>query len=159
MVPWPKGNSGLPAPEKARATGWWAEILFKALSSRVKNRWRFVSFRGTGGGEWRGVVDILAIRKDTSRPDNPALRRGDLFETILVQVKGGSARKPKAADIQRLKVVKKRYGSKHIVLFEWKKGTASNFSTLIGEEWRPSSAEEIFGVVRGASGRTTFPVG
>jgi hypothetical protein len=52
--------------EQAANTGRWTEILFKALSARAAQRWRFVSFRGLGGGEWRGIVDILAIRKDTT---------------------------------------------------------------------------------------------
>jgi hypothetical protein len=35
------------------------------------------------------VVDVLAIRKNTSAPSNISLKRGDLFEVILVQMKGG----------------------------------------------------------------------
>ena len=70
--------------EKAHATGRWAEIIFRALSSRIANRWRFVSFRGTGRGEWRGIVDVLAIRKSTVVPMNVSLKRGDLFEMILI---------------------------------------------------------------------------
>jgi hypothetical protein len=54
--------------DKAIRKGKWSEILFRALSNRVAKRWRFVSFRGAKGGEWCGVVDIIAIRKDTASP-------------------------------------------------------------------------------------------
>ena len=121
------------------------ETLFKALSGRVAKRWRFVSFRGDHGGEWRGIVDVVAIRKDTSDPRYPPLKRGDLFEIILVQMKGGSARKPRAKDIKRLQQVKKHYGAKEIVLFNWKKGVCAHFSRLRNGMWKLSSAAEIFG--------------
>jgi len=83
--------------QKAANTDRWTEILFRALSNRVAKRWRFVSFRGMGGGEWRGVVDVLGIRKDTSKSDHKLLKSGDLFDVVLVQMKGGSARLPSAA--------------------------------------------------------------
>ena len=74
-----------PTPqEKAANTDRWTEILFKALSARAAQRWRFVSFRGLGGGEWRGIVDILAIRKDTTVSKHDLLKSGDLFDFILV---------------------------------------------------------------------------
>ena len=79
---------------KAHATGRWAEIIFRALSSRVAKRWQFISFRGANKGEWRGVVDVLAIRKDTSQPTRKNLKRGDLFDIILIQIKGGTAPQP-----------------------------------------------------------------
>ena len=89
-------SNEIPAYVKAHTTGRWAETMFRALSRRVAERWEFVSFRGKGkgNGEWRGVVDIVAIRKDTSQPENAKLKHGDLFEIILVQVKGGTARPP-----------------------------------------------------------------
>lgn len=131
---------------KAWNTDRWTEILFRALTSRVASRWRLVSFRGIGGREWRGVVDVLAIRKDTSRSVHQILRSGDLFEIILVQMKGGSARKPTAADIRRLRAVGKRYRAKAIVLYSWKKAKKSEFSILgRGRSWTPASAAEIFG--------------
>jgi hypothetical protein len=103
-------------------------------------------FRGISGGEWRGVVDVLAIRKDTSRSDHRVFRSGDLFEMVLVQMKGGSVRNPSAADIRRLRAVKRRYGAEAIVLFTWKKGVSSHFFKLgRGVEWIRASAREIFG--------------
>jgi hypothetical protein len=76
-----------------------------------------VSFRGTGGGEWRGIVDVLAIRKDTSHSDHELLKSGDLFDFVLVQMKGGGARMPRPSEIRRLRAVRARYGAKAIVLF------------------------------------------
>lgn len=138
-------SSNAPAWKKAGNTDRWTEILFRALTSRVAKRWRFVSFRGLGGGEWRGVVDVLAIRKNTSKSDHDILKSGDLFDVILVQMKGGSARKPTAAEIRRLHAVKRRYGGKDIVLFAWTKGKSCEFSRLTRGEWRASSARDIFG--------------
>lgn len=131
---------------RAGETDRWTEILFRALTARVANRWRFVSFRGVHGGEWCGVVDVLAIRKDTSHSDHRVFKSGDLFEIVLVQMKGGSARSPSAADIHRLRAVKQRYRAEAIVLFAWKNGVSSHFLKLgSGVEWIRSSAKEIFG--------------
>lgn len=130
----------------AQKTDKWTEILCRALTARVVDRWHLVSFRGKNGGEWYGVVDVLAIRKDTSRPANAALRRCDLFEMILVQMKGGSARNPGAGDLQRLRAVKEHYGAKEIVLFRWIKGRESTFSKLSADNtWKGCSAKAIFG--------------
>ena len=104
-----------------------------------------MSFRGTGGGEWRGVVDVLAIRKDTARSHHEVLKSGDLFEIVLVQMKGGSAPKPTDADIRRLRAVKRRYRATGIVLFAWKKRVSAEFAKLKGRKWIRSSATEIFG--------------
>ena len=120
----------VPAYVRAHATGRWAEIIFRALSSRVASRWQFISFRGKGGGEWRGVVDVLAVRKDTSQPAQHRLKRGDLLEFVLIQVKGGSARAPTASDCDRLREVAKIYRARAVILFSWKRGDNSSFSQL-----------------------------
>src|SRR6187401_2340454 len=91
--------------KKARNPDRWTEILFRALSNRIANRWRFVSFRGLSGGEWCSIVDVIAIRKNTARSNHAIMKSGDLLEIILVQMKGGSARRPSAADRSRLKAV------------------------------------------------------
>jgi hypothetical protein len=132
--------------EKAFATGRWAEIIFRALSARVAHRWRFVSFRGLGKGESRGIVDVLAIRKDTSEPADTSLRRGDLFEFILIQIKGGTAAYPSISDRNRLTRVAKRYGASMIVLFAWRKGVSSQFYKLEPNlEWSSQTGAAIFG--------------
>jgi hypothetical protein len=136
----------VPAHVKAHTTGRWAEIMFRALSKRVAKRWRFVSFRGQGKGEWRGVVDVIAIRKDTSKPKNAELKRGDLFEIILVQVKGGAARSPTRDDCLRLRAVARHYRARDVVLFEWKKGVSWRFSILNRRSlhWVETPGEVIF---------------
>jgi hypothetical protein len=135
-----------PAWKRAGNTDRWTEILFRALAARVAKRWRFVSFRGIGGREWRGVVDVLAIRKDTSHSDHDLLRSGDLFDIILIQMKGGSARRPSAIEIQRLIAVARRYHAKGIVLFVWKRAKGCDFYKLTDRaSWTLSSAKEIFG--------------
>ena len=120
--------------------------MFRALSTRVAERWQFVSFRGQGKGEWRGVVDVIAIRKDTSQPANPKIKRGDLFEIILVQVKGGTSRSPTTEDCVRLREVARCYAARDVVLFEWKKGVSWRFRVLNRRtlRWQDTSGEVIF---------------
>lgn len=135
-----------PAHIKAHATGRWAETIFRALSVRVASRWKFVSFRGAEKGEWRGVVDIIAIRKNTALPEGEVLKRGDLFEIILIQVKGGSARGPTENDCLRLRAIAKLYRAKAVVQFQWRKGKSSTFLTLSRNmKWKPTTSEELFG--------------
>ncbi len=122
----------------------WTEILFRALTNRVAKRWRLVSFRGMRGGDWKGIVDVLAIRKDTAHPSDEQLKCGDLFDIILVQMKGGSSKEPSETAKERLLRVQERYGAKHVVLFTWKRGLGCKFSILTGNKWAPSSAKEIF---------------
>jgi hypothetical protein len=139
-------TSSLSAVRKAATTDRWTEILFRALASRVAKRWRFVSFRGATGGEWRGIVDVVAIRKDTSHSDHELLKRGDLFELILIQMKGGSSRSPTAGEVRRLRAVGRRYRAKVLVLFAWRRGKRCEFCTLTRSgKWKRSSSREIFG--------------
>jgi hypothetical protein len=51
----------------------------------IANRWKFVSFRGVDKGEWRGVVDLIAIRKNSKQPPGYILKRCDLFDIILIR--------------------------------------------------------------------------
>jgi hypothetical protein len=142
----PRSSEPKSASERAANTDRWTEILFRALSSRVAQRWRFVSFRGAGGGEWRGIVDVLAIRKDTSKSDHHLLKSGDLFDIVLVQMKGGSSRPPTEPDIHRLRAVARRYRAKDIVLFSWARGEGCTFERLgARNQWLNSSASELFG--------------
>jgi hypothetical protein len=138
-------TSEMPAHVKAHATGRWAEIIFRALSSRVADRWRFVSFRGINKSEWRGVVDLVAIRKNSKEPSNGLLKRGDLFDIVLIQIKGGSARGPTQGDCRRLREVKRLYRAKDVVQFQWRKGESSKFFVLGRNlNWLPSSSEQLF---------------
>jgi hypothetical protein len=49
----------IPAHGKAHATGRWAETIFRALSSRIANRWKFVSFRGANGCDVAVLTAVL----------------------------------------------------------------------------------------------------
>ena len=109
----------------------WAVTMTKvrirrAVAHAPFPRWHLLTFVGPGGGESRGVVDIFAIRKDHGNPPTGA-KRGDLFQIILIQVKGGSAAKPTAEDGARLRIVSRRYGARKILLATWKKGKAAQF--------------------------------
>jgi hypothetical protein len=135
-----------PAYIVAQLTDRWTEIILRALSSRVAKRWRFVSFRGKARGEWRGVVDLLAVRKDTSIPSNSILKRGDLFDIILIQMKGGSARLPSKEERRRLKEVAKHYRAQAVVLFQWERGRTAGFYTLDRAlNWQRTTSLQIFG--------------
>lgn len=140
-----RAEPALPAYIKAHTTGRWAEIIFRALSSRVASRWQFVSFRGANKGEWRGVVDLVAIRKNTSQPPGEILKRGDLFDIILIQVKGGSAAPPTESDCRRLREVRKLYRAKAVCQFQWHKGESSKFFVLSRSlKWEATTSDALF---------------
>ncbi len=93
------------------------------------------------------MVDVIAIRKDTLQPEGRVLKRGDLFDIILIQIKGGSARGPTAKGKRRLRDVKRHYHAREVVQFQWRKGKIARFSLLPpnSDEWEDSAATEIFG--------------
>src|SRR5919106_972855 len=92
-------------------------------------RWQLVGFPGPAGRESAGIVDLIAIRKDHATA-NGNFKRGDLFEIILVQIKGGGAKWPNAEDIRRLRAVAKRYSARDVVLAAWLKGSRQKFYRL-----------------------------
>jgi hypothetical protein len=117
--------------QKARRTAKWAITMTKWLMTRVSRgtTWQVVAFFGPNGAESRGIVDLVAIRKDHRAPDAP-LRRGDLFEIILIQVKGGTAAWPDEDDVEQLRRVAKKYHARCVLLAEWKKGRQPAFHRL-----------------------------
>jgi hypothetical protein len=121
----------------------------QAVASAPFPRWHLLTFAGPDGGESRGVVDMIAIRKDHSDPPL-GTKRGDLFQVILIQVKGGFAAKPTAEDGKRLRIVARRHGARGVLLATWKKGTAARFfslrrRSLNGQnEWSEVSDREQF---------------
>lgn len=133
--------------KKVRDTGKMANTLAKALAKRYSYRWQFVDFLGPAGHESAGVVDIVAIRKSGKKPTIAGLKSLDLFDIILIQVKGGSAGMPKDDDVKRLKIVKEHHKAREVVLFEWnKKKDLTRFSVLdVGDKWSEKSPAEIFG--------------
>jgi hypothetical protein len=58
------------------------------------------------------------------------LKRGDAFQIVLIQVKGGYAAKPTAEDATRLRTVARIHHAHRILLASWKKGAAAKFYTL-----------------------------
>ena len=119
------------AQEKAASTAKWAVTMTKVRIRRViaKTKWQLVTFLGPQGSESVGIVDLLAIRKNHA-PGKSGLKRGDLFEVVLIQVKGGSAPFPSADELQRLRIVGKAYSAKAVLLAQWKKGEEASFYSL-----------------------------
>jgi hypothetical protein len=132
--------------KKAKRTGRWAKTMTKWLvtfASRRGSVWQFVSFEGPGGGESRGIVDFVAIRRN-HRSVHRELKAGDLFEVIFVQVKGGGARWPTTDDVRRLRGVAKYYHADHVVLADWQKGRAPQLYRLDGNAWVRVRPQDVF---------------
>jgi len=110
------------AVEKAENTGKAAIEITKWRISQLHSRtkWQLVEFMGKKGKESAGIVDLLAIRKDHRSVKKAGLKPGDLFEVILIQVKGGNASWPSKDDIKRLQILGRYYDADNIVLSEWK---------------------------------------
>ncbi len=142
-----KGTAqGKQAAAKAIRTGKMANTLAKALAKRDAKRWQFIDFLGPKGRESAGIVDIVAIRKCGKPPLLDGLKKLDLFDIILIQVKGGSAPSPTADDMQRLRKVATYYHAQEVVLFEWKEKKKSVFSKLgKADKWVEASASSLFG--------------
>jgi len=116
-------QSTLTPAEKALRTAKWARIMTKWLITRSSKggvKWQVVSFNGPAGQESKGVVDMIAIRK--KHRSTEGIPVGDLFEIVLVQVKGGNAKFPTARDVARLEAVRKHHRADRVVLTEWKQG-------------------------------------
>ena len=132
---------------KAQKTARWARIMTKWLvtySCKTGAKWRFVEFGGITGAESYGIVDILAIRKD-HRPKTIGAKRGDLFDMVLIQTKGGSARFPTQSEIDRLSATAAHHRAKAVVLAVWRLGTKPDLYKLADREWQLVQPYEIFG--------------
>ena len=82
-----KNNNNLSLGRKAKRTGIWAKTMTKwEISHSLKGakKWQIVSFEGPGKGESRGIVDLIAIRRDHKYSKKP-LKIGDLFEPRSTQ--------------------------------------------------------------------------
>ena len=74
-------NNNLSPGKKAKRTGQWAKTMAKRLitySSKGRKKWQLVSFEGPKGGESRGIVDFIAIRRD-HRTNEKAIKKGGSF--------------------------------------------------------------------------------
>jgi len=132
---------------KAHHTAKWARTMTKWLVTYTRRkgaRWNLVDFGGMTKSESRGIVDLIAIRKD-HRQDRPGLKRGDLFEIVVIQTKGGAAPRSTADDITRLKKVARHHKARAIILAEWQRGERLELFQLKGSRWYSVSPDEIFG--------------
>ncbi|HWO89201.1 MAG TPA: hypothetical protein VNL98_08620 [Gemmatimonadales bacterium] len=133
--------------KKAHHTAKWARTMTKWLVTYTRRKgakWNLVDFGGKTKSEARGIVDLIAIRKDHRR-DGPGLKRGDLFEIVLIQTKGGSAPRPTPDDVARLKGVARHHRARTIVLAEWRRGKYLELFKLNRSRWRSVSPDEVFG--------------
>ena len=120
--------------EIAAQTAKWAVTMTQvairhAIADNPWPHWHLLSFTGPDGRESRGVVDMIAIRKDHSARV-PGTKRGDALQIFLIQVKGGGAAKPTKEDAIRLRLVARRHRACGILLATWKKGSAARFYSL-----------------------------
>jgi hypothetical protein len=118
-------------------------------SSKDGAKWRVVDFNGPNGQESRGIVDLLAIRKE-HQPTKAAIARGDLFEMVLVQVKGGSARMPSEEEVQRLLRVKEHHQANRVLLVEWKLGKVLRCFEIDSDGRHEVAASKVFGRIPSA---------
>ena len=123
----------------------WATTMTKWLVTKANagTKWQLVAFVGPNGKESRGIVDVLAVRKNHSTTGD-CLKRGDLFEMVLIQIKGGKAAWPTIGDIQRLRAVAKHHRAKCVVLAEWKKGQQPTLYRLKNRIKLESSAKDVW---------------
>lgn len=136
---------------KALRTAKWARTMTKWLithSTKGGVKWQVVSFNGKAGQESKGIVDLIAIRKNHSQ-SSTVEHRGDLFEIVLIQVKGGGAKGPSEDDIDRLVKVKEHHRAEKVVLAEWKRGEKL-CCYLLPDTTKAIPAAEIFGTVPSA---------
>jgi hypothetical protein len=132
---------------KALHTAKWARTMTKWLvtySQRTGAKWQLVEFGGKTKAESRSIVDLIAIRKN-HRKAASGLKRGDLFEIVLIQTKGGSAPMPTAADAARLAKVARHHRASAVVLAVWQRGEKLAPFQLKRARWQPVSPDEIFG--------------
>ena len=124
----------------------------KRSGTRAAKRWQFIAFAGAMGAESRGIVDLVAIRRDHTTAPGGVFLPGDLFEIVLVQIKGGGAAWPSVRDLTRLRAVQRRYRAKAVVLAAWQKGAEPRFHLMRrvsadrGRAWAEVKAVDVFGI-------------
>jgi hypothetical protein len=131
---------------KAHHTAKWARTMTKWLVTFSRQRgalWTIVDFGGATGTESRGIIDLMAIRKD-HRHESSVVKRGDLLDIVLIQTKGGSARTPTPSDLVRLTAVKRHHRARFVVLVTWIRGRELKLHELRAGRWRDATAAEIF---------------
>jgi hypothetical protein len=119
--------------------------MTKWLISRVPSAtaWQLVAFSGPRAAESRGVIDLLAVRKN-HRPTPAPLRRGDLLELVIIQVKGGSAAWPTESDVVRLRTVARYHRASAVVLAAWKRGAEPRLFRLKPRSHTPFQRRDVW---------------
>lgn len=149
------------AERRAARTAKWATAMAKQQITHVSGskkpgtkavvRWQLVDFRGPNGRESAEIIDVAAIRKG-HRPGKNGLKPGDRLEIVLLQIKGGTARRPTSSDIVRMRRVAKAHGAVAVVLVEWQRRKSLQYSRLRPgrpspkDAWDPMDLEDLFGV-------------
>jgi hypothetical protein len=116
--------------KKVRYAQRWAVTMTKVLIRQATSlapfpRWHFT---GRSGNESSGIVDLIAVREDFKEYEG--FERGDRFQIILTQVKGGHAANPTTDDADRLRAVARYHRAQCVLLSSWKKGTSARFFSL-----------------------------
>jgi hypothetical protein len=139
-------SDNLSPGKKAQHTAKWARTMTKWLitfSRKPGARWNLIDFGGRTKAESRGIIDLIAVRKN-HRKEISGLKRGDLLEIVLIQTKGGSSPGPTTEDKIRLSKVAKHHRAKAIVLAEWKKGKQPLLFRLEKNKWVSAKSEDVF---------------
>jgi len=113
------------AVERAQNTGKAALEVTKWRINQLTSttKWKLVEFTGEKGHEAVGIVDLLAIRKNHVKAvKKEGLKPGDLFDMVLIQVKGGGALWPSQKDIKRMQILARYYTADNVVLSNLKDG-------------------------------------
>lgn len=136
----------LTASQKAHYSARWgrtmAKWLLRHLTPKASPKWHTVDCVGSQGSESRGIVDLLALRR-AHRGKGVGLKRGDLFEMVLIQSKSGSAARPSSEEIQRLRRVQTYYHARAVLLFVRDPGRP-RFEVLKGNASVPLPAPRRF---------------
>ena len=142
----------LTATDKAKLTAKWATTMTKWHIGFVTNGKRLGSAKVKPtkalAACWvsrtrRSGIDgdrrLTGIRKNHQKPKAP-FKCGDLFEVILIQIKGGGAKRPGKSEIKRLRDAAKYYNARDVVLAEWVKGNQLKFNWLVDYRADPKKA-------------------
>ena len=129
----------------ARRVEGWTEARFRAMTKRVGGRWKVVSLRGKSGADSKGVVDLVAVRRNLRLPAPHGLAAGDLLDSVIVRLHSADAAKPTPKDVARLRRVARRYAALRIVLHTWTKGAPGEFHLLEARtKWKKVRAAVAF---------------
>jgi hypothetical protein len=103
-------RDGMTAGEKAAFTRKWREASRKAHRTGknaktftkyflAKGGYRYMDLDSKKGYEYKGIVDLVAVKRDTKDPD--------LLTIVLFQVKGGGARTTRREERRLRKAVRR----------------------------------------------------